>query len=407
VNPIDIGGLVTTGLGMAAKIVNTIKGGMAYYKDSSLPEVTKLTQVEPYTIVSKDLLNNPETKTVLNSLLSIFTAYYLQAVDILTKVQDVEVVRILDKLNPNRDETGFLLAEGKTWGSMEAYKEGSFRHMSLEGYKFCLPTHSMAMEQDQEDDVTNVTTHVHNNITVPSPQMAGGKGDELAKIDLSDLVNLSVGRLVNVKIAYSHSEYKDGKSETRYATIPMQFRLLVSSVPNDSIVRIATFKNQDLSAGERLHDVKSGKIKFLSDFVMAQDLIDDYKRTAMKDSSGALDEVVRRANNAKKWGLASNNPSLVAASTLVVISDAVARQIEQALGGKLDNPRVRSMFFENTYAMIIAVVSQEWETVTYYTRGIARGATFGFRELEGKSKGTGPDIGDILKALTAGQPPSF
>jgi len=438
-DPISVGTAITTGLTFIAKFLNTAKDYSSYYKNTSLPEATKLTRVEPITIVSKDLLNNPVTRVVLNSQLSIFAGYYLQAIDILTKVGDVEVVRILDRLNPDRDETGFLLSSGRTSGRTHGFE--SFRLISQEGYNYRLPTHSRpAMEAIVNDreanaarkDIFDQVTKLESDklrlqeelekLDKSKKEYAERKKDledkirkaddkslELKEIgssqeiDLDTLVNLSVGRLINIKIVYT----KDDTKEQRGVTVPISIRLLVSSIPNESIARIMTYQDRDNSLVERIHDARSGRIEFIRDLILCQDLIDEYKKAVIQDPTNVLSEITRRASNSKKYGLLTKNPSLVAASSLFVISDAVARDIEGKLGGKLSNPRIREKAFENTYAMIITVVSEEWETVTFYTRGIARAATFGFKELEGKTKGTGPDIGDIMKALTAGQPPSF
>lgn len=447
-DPFSIGAAVNTTLTAIAKIFNVVKDyGTNYYKDSSLPEATKLTRVEPITVVSRDLLNNPEIQKILNVNLSLFCGYYLQAVDILTKVHDVEAIRILDKLNPDRDETGFLLSE--------KVSRESYRNISIEQMKFSLPTKSqpaLEMDKTQKAETTEQAWERMVGVFAENAELAKKYGDAYAevkalkakmeeaakdnksaevraaeleykkaqdslvnsfkyeqaieKVDLNTLANLSIGRLINVSIAYT-KEQGQHAGEERFIKIPISVRLLVNTIPNESIVRIMTYKNQDLSLIERIHSANSGAIEFIRDVVFCQDLIDEYKRATIKDTSNILQELTRRANNAKKYGLLTKNPSLVAASSLFIISDAVAREVEQKLGGKLDNPRIREKAFDGTYSMIIAVVNSDWETVTFYTRGIARGATFGFRELESKGKGTGPDVGDILKALTAGQPPSF
>lgn len=404
----------------AAKVVDAVQSANSYYADTSLPQATKLTRVEPITIVSRDLLNNPETKTVLNSKLALFCAYYLQAVDILTKVQDVEVVRILDKLNPDRDDTSFLLTGGKKSGKVNRSSFGmeSFGYASSENYHYRLPTASrMALEQGRDERTIQVATR---NMELESKnadlekkiealkEKAGNKNTEIGKaqefgdVKLDELANLSTGKLLNVSIAYN-----TGSGEVRTITLPISVRLMVTTLPNDSIVRLMTYRSQDISFIERYHDWRAGRIEFLRDLMLAQDLITAHKKASMQDPTNTLAEITRRNVNAKKYGLMTKNPSLVAASTMLVISDAVAREAELKLGGKLENARIREKIFENTYAMIITVVDTQWETVTYYTRGISRGSNFSFHQLETKSRGNGPDVTDILKALTAGQAPSF
>lgn len=454
-------GVVNTVLDTAKKLVKSVVGfeknvriANTYARNNSLSEATKLTRVEPITIVSKDLLNNPETKVVLNSLLSIFTGYYLQAVDILTKISDIEVVRILDKLNPDRDDTGLMMQLHQKYG----FSKESFKLISTEGYRYRLPTFSrpslesngqakmdnsdqkrMEYFEKEKSIRENMKTASHQDKIKLTDDLAALKAEQkmfednvdpghiqkekefaykkkehlekgssldLERIDLDTMVNLSVGRLINVKIAYTKQDGLN-KGDNRYVTIPVSVRLLVSSIPNESIARIMSYKNQDLSMIERIHAARSGRIEFIRDLVFCQDLIDEYKKAAIQDPTGILNELAHRANKAKALGLMTQNPSLVSASSLFVISDTVLREVESKLGGKLDNPRIREKAFENTYAMIIGVVSEEWETVTFYTRGISRSTSFGFKELESKVKGSGPDIGDIMKAMAAGQPPSF
>jgi hypothetical protein len=75
--------------------------------------------------------------------------------------------------------------------------------------------------------------------------------------------------------------------------------------------------------------------------IFCQDVIDEYKRAMMMDDTGTMQEMIRRVNNAKKFGILTKNPSLVASSNLFVISEEVARSIESELGGRLSDPVVR------------------------------------------------------------------
>ena len=57
--------------------------------------------------------------------------------------------------------------------------------------------------------------------------------------------------------------------------------------------------------------------------------------------------------------------------------------------------------------MFIVVVNKTWDNVTFYIRGLASGSTLGFRDLKAAAKGTGPDIGEILKAYQLGNNVQF
>ena len=171
-------GIVNTTLQTIVKTINMVKNNFAnYYTNNSLVDATKLTRVEPLTIISKDCLNLEYMPDINQALLSIFAAYYLQAVSVLTKINDVEVVRILDKLNPNRDETGFLFEE------KPATK--SYYNLVTESYKYTLPTkRKIAMEAGGDRMELSRSGDDHKNFD-----------------SINELTSLSVGKMLNVEIA--------------------------------------------------------------------------------------------------------------------------------------------------------------------------------------------------------------
>lgn len=374
-------GVINTTLTTVAKFINDVRDNINYYSTRSLSDATKLTRVEPLTILSKDLINLEYMPDVQQSLLSLFSAYYLQAISVLTTINNVEVVKVLDRLNPNRDETGWLM--------QTSLESASIREMALESYEYALPgTQGVALE-DKNDNADQI----------------------------SILSNLSVGKLLNVQIAYNANteetgttEKEDNKDKVRRpqaVSIPVQVRLLASVIPNSTITHLLALKTEDNGIVERFHAWRAGRIGFIKDLIFCQDLVDEYKKALVQDETDTLQEILRRVNNAKKFGLLTKNPSLVSASNLFVISEQVAKDIEQRLGGKLSNPRIRQKAFENTYAMIIVVVDREWERVTFYTRGVASSTDLSIKEIKNSSKGKGQDVMDIFRAMQLGAPVSF
>lgn len=368
-------GIVTSTLTYVAKTVNLVKNNFTnFYTTKSLSDATKLTRVEPLTIVSKDCINLEYIQDVLHSGLNIFSGYYLQAVGVLTRVNSVEVIKVLDKLNPDRDETGFLMMQ------QDGISKESIRALSLESYLHSLPTHGVpALETDSDNAKTVV-----------------------------DVSNLAVGKLLNVQICYSDDSASDKEKKEKTVTIPVSIRLMTSVIPNATIAHLLASKTEDIGVTERYHAWRAGRIGFIKDLIFCQDLIDEHKRAIVGDDSGTVAEIMRRVNNAKKFGLITGNPSLVSASNIFVITEEVAREIESKLGGKLSNARVRQKAFDNTYAMILIVIDREYERVTYYTRGVAASTDLSIKEIKAISKnGKGPDIGDIMKSFMMGSSASF
>lgn len=384
-------GVINTTLTNVAKFINDVRDNINYYSTRSLSDATKLTRVEPLTILSKDLINLEYMPDVQQSLLSLFSAYYLQAIAVLTTINNVEVVKVLDRLNPNRDETGWLM--------QTSLESASIREMALESYEYALPGTTGVALEDKNDNTDQI----------------------------SILSNLSVGKLLNVQIAYNANvtdntttvkTTDNGKPNTenvsktienkpQAVTIPVQVRLLASVIPNSTITHLLALKTEDSGVVERFHAWRAGRISFIKDLIFCQDLVDEYKKALVQDETDTLQEILRRVNNAKKFGLLTKNPSMVSASNLFVISEQVAKDIEQKLGGKLSNPRTRQKAFENTYAMIIVVVDREWERVTFYTRGVASSTDLSIKEIKNASKGKGTDVLDIFRSLQLGSPVSF
>lgn len=357
---------VNTALQAVAAIVDKARDITAYTEDKSLSDLTKLTRVEPLTIISEDLQNLEYLPDINQSLVNLFAAYYLQAVAILTKVNDVEVVKTLDALNPDRDVSGFLLTERLSKESID--------NLVLESYKHTLPLgNKPALENDK-----------------------GGS------INLAEAVNLSVGKLINVSIAY-----KDTKGETSKVTIPVNVRLMVSLMRSNLVVHLLTRQKVERDLTERFHLWRAKRISFWKDLVWCQDMIDEDKKNLMTDQTGTLQEMTRRVVNSKKFGLLTHNPSLASASNIIVMSKTEADEIGRILGGKVANPSIRDKMFESTYAMIIVVVDKEMERVTFYTRNIAASTDLSIKEIKSANKNRGPDISDLLKSLQMGSSPSF
>lgn len=358
-----------------AKALDYFKTNVAsHLTDASLTGITKLTRSEPLTIISHDCANLEYLPDLLNNLCSVYTGYYLQAVAMLTQVNDIEVVRILDRLNPDRDSTGFLL-QGRTT-AVE-----SIQNLLKDSYKYSLPTKPiLALE----------ATDSTNNLQAPQTKT------------IYEMANLAVGKLVNVAIAVPCT---DGGSKV--VNVPVSVRLSPALLNDESLAHLFTHQKSDTGIIERFHSWRSGRLSLIKDVIFCQDLINEYRRAAIKDKSGTLNEIVRRVNNSRTYGLLTKNPSLATASNIYVVSKASAQLIEAKTGHRFSDPKGREKLLEGTYAMIIAVVDTEGEWITYYFNGIAYPASMSVRALKASNKAKGPDVSDIMRSLMEGRAPSF
>lgn len=363
-----------------AKAIDYFKTNVAgHITDSSLTAITKLTRAEPLTIISNDCANLEYLPDVLNTVCSIYSGYFLQAVSMLTRVNNVEVVRILDRLNPDRDNTGFLLQGRHTAiENIDNLLKGSYKHS--------LPTKAiMAMEA-----VDRANEGSKPMMDVPTQKV------------IYETANLAIGKLLNVSISVKNPE---GCDET--VNVPVSVRLCPAILNDESLTHIFTHRKEDTGIVERYHSWRSGRISLISDMIFCQDLINEYRRAVMADKTGTLSEITRRVNNARAFGLLTKNPSLAVASNIYVLSKGSAQAIEAKTGMRFNNPKNREKLLEGTYAMVIAVIDEEWEQVTFYFNGIAYPSSMKINTLRNASKGKGPDIGDVMKTLLEGRAPTF
>ena len=341
----------------------------SHLKTSSLVSATSVARVEPIVIVDKDCLFLEYLPDILQSTQSIFVGYWLQALSLITNVGDVNVGRVLDKLNPNRkvDTSGFL----NTIVSAGIGKE-SLTYAS-ESLKYKLPTVALEAKDDN-------------------------KGGTLAKVDnIDDLTNLSIGKIINVTI----------KNNGQEAVIPISFRLMVNTLPTASCVQLLSQGSVDLSFSERWFKWRAGRISFIKDLVFCQDLIREQKRTLMTDKDGVYSEIAKRAKNSKLASFFSKNPSLAEASNIVVISEETAMQLRVKHNLNLDNFKDRQKIFDKTYAMILVVIDRNYERVNMYHYGISASTSVGLRDIKVANKGSGPNIMEVLAAFKGGNAPVF
>lgn len=379
------GSLLTTLTNLADKGFSAMELSRNF-KQGSLTSFTAAARVEPITVVDASCLHLEYLPEVLQSLQSIFTGYYLQAVSLIADVGNVKVIKMLDKLNPNRqpDVEAFLkdMAGAAMAVASEEICEASNWKLSMESYKWRLPTEGNVPAMEEEIKKATSTTVSAGEKTV---------------LSVADFTNLSVGKLINVEF----------KSNGQSMTIPVAVRLLVSSLPSSSITKLLDNNTKNNSLVERVYKWRSDRIDFVKDLILCQDLIADHKKNLLADREGVMREILNRAKNNKLSAYSSKQPSLAAASNLFVISEEVADTIKRESGLDIDDFRDRQKIFESTYGMIIVVINREFQRVNFYHRDIRMPTSVGVRDIKMSAKGSGPDITDILNAYKKGEQPTL
>lgn len=374
--------------GVFDSLLNTIRSVVVTYKGTvgdgvSLADVSKIARIEPITLISSNLTGTKELYEILHGILNIYASYYLQAVHILSaELADVRILKILDKTNPDRDMKT-VLASGYT-----AYESLNIKTLSLENSKFKLPMLNNQVISTEsildEDEGSSLTTATDKLETFEKLGSAVGKVIEL---------------IFNVR--------KEGCREVDTVTIPVVIKLDNMIIPADVIGNVVVANKDEITLGSRFKDALAGRISFIKDFILCNDLIKAQKKTMIKDPTGYYAQMLKRINNSRIYSALTGNISLAGISSICVISEEDEQEIQKQIGGKLTNQKTREIVFNNTSAMMIVVIDREWQRVSMYVRDIDGFSQNSFDSFKGMSNKDNNNIADILKAFSVGNMPSF
>ncbi|MDH2154359.1 hypothetical protein [Stenotrophomonas sp. GD03657] len=404
--------LATAGSAALTFILTAAKSLIGSQNADSLINVAGKARVEPITMIDERLMATPYLTDVLHSLVSQFSAYYLQAVSLHMNVGSVNTLELLDQLNPNRGSATLLKLTGPglessqidplcyTFGLPQRGATLGLENYGLKPYENKAALEALPFNKDLPGGY-NVSGSVQDGA---SHDGAGAQFGKTAVQDISQSAPLSVGKLLEVTLI-------DGEGEkSKKLTIPVSVRLLATPVNSSVLAHILSEGGRNITWKERWMSFKAGELEFWRDLVLATDLVDEHRQVLLKDKSGAYKEILaRRRGNATK-AVMSATPSLATASNLMVISTSVARDVERKVVGKLSDPAVRAKIFKMSYLMILVVIDPDNEMVTFYHRGIALPSIMSVKDVKVSNKsngGSGPDIGDILQKLLSGKPASF
>ncbi len=335
----------------------------AIFNNKSLIDIAQVARVEPILIVDAYVVNVDFPSSVVESLHTQFSGYYLQAANLIGTIGGVSLAQRLAPLNPNRV-------------GLESYDRSDWRY-AKESYRFRLPTSHNKLAAALE--ATSFEADMKENTN-----------------SIRDAANLSTGKVFNVKVQH----------EERSANIPVAIRLMASIVPTRSVMSMFTFKDATaMDMKERWHGFRAGRLEFWRDLVLVRDLIDAHRTASIKDKDGVYSQIIGREAGNKRKFFTTGAPSLATASNLAIISRNTADSIEQALHGRLRDMRTRKAMFDNTNLMILAVVDPQWERVEFFYRGIQASTSVKASELKGAGKGNGSEVMDVMKAFIAGNAP--
>lgn len=370
-------------------ITNRLGDAIRSVRSDSLIEYTRPTRVEPIALIDHTISDLPVMKELNLSLTSLYAAYYLQAVAISTQINNIEVVRILDKLNPSRDPID-------SFGNMLSLesKAKTVNPFALSG--FGLESKTPRIQFKPKPAVEYLAPDGHEHESDQSEVLYSAPTRETQK-QIADLaLNLSTGIMLNVDFAI----------DEHVATVPVSVRLITTLTDPEVQKQMILYSSKDKSLKARYFGYRTGELS-LKDLMFATDLIDAHRDGLLRDNTNKYAEIIKRKNKNRLSGLISGNPSVNVASNIMVMSKDNADLVEGEMGGKLSNFKLRQRIFKDTYLILMVVVDPRWEQVTIYHRGIPTPTELSFKDLKNAKNNSNLDMTEILKSYQLGRNPTF
>ena len=386
---------------------------------SSWTDITKSLRVEPVTLVDERCLNLPYIQDVLYTATATTAAYYLQAVAVQGSVGRLDVVRVLDGLNPNRDTVsniGFMIGDAAQVAMLShtqlpmydtlGIQEKVNRQYAVESMKLGLeatsPTNTIQGHVNNSPVIGNIATQLTGGVLTGAEKDVAarmardygvGVGNDALKA-ATDIASLSVGAMISVEIS-------DGK-ETR--KVPVTIRLIVSGIKPAILSSIFDAAAHNRTIKERYHAYRAGQIEFIKDMIFCQDIIDEDIKNRIEDTSGAWREMKERQSRNRMNTILSlgTRPSIGTACNVYVMSKETLIECEQKLGGRISNRATREKLFANTLMMLLYVVDTKREVVEVWHRGQGTSTIHSVKEMRmnGKERNASIELNEAFKAYT-------
>lgn len=388
--------IIQTPLEIAATISHTAHN----ITSNTLAEYTRPARQEPVALVDRSLLTNLSAEQMValeQTMLSVYSGMYLVAISMTMKVGEIVPLQLLSQFSTNRSLT--LAAGNSVYWAFEGLVDQITQKLTY------IP-HS--------DDITAMIDIGMHNLSAGMEAwydplaMGGGLSEsdnkpvgpkESADVEktihnITDESNLVVGKLLNIPITYND----------KTVNIQTSVTLRPKSINSADLVTICRHNSRDISWSSRWHAMRSGEISVIKDWLLNQDLYDEYRKGLYADKTGILMNL-KSSRTKNIWAaLISGRASPNAISAMIFMAKETAINIQHATGLKFNSFHDRERIFEGTTSAWIIIVDTVRETFTIYTRSIEDSMDSSFAHIKGNAKNPkGMDINQVLESYKLGQ----
>jgi hypothetical protein len=363
--------------------------------EGSLIDYTAVLRNEPIVMMEDSLVHQAVSSDVLKFLTNLFAGYYLQAVAITNNIGNVNVMQVLDRLNSKRDVLSNAKAEFVSRESFAPRPQFKLTpEISKESAQLMYPAYYRPSVESYDE--VSVESTILDNKDNNAPDVNNAAGRDAVKT-LNDAPNLATGKIFEVVI----------ENEGKRATIPVSVRLNPLSCSPGLVQEMLSLGDIRNSTIERFRRWREGELEFINDLILCNDLVEKHYSLLKADKHGIYKDILKRRRNNRLSALITQSTSLATASSMCIITEDTASDLQMAIGGKLADPKVRASVFARCSLMFLVVIDPELQFIRIYHRGIAYPMELTYGEIKNQAKGNGPDVMELLKAFSAGNRPNI
>lgn len=215
-------------------------------------------------------------------------------------------------------------------------------------------------------------------------------------------VPLPSGRIIQI-------EFNNGDNHKTF-TVNILLNLQPNFVPAEVIKQFVAI-NFKPSIYQRWIQASAGEIKFISDFLLGNDLRKQRFDALKKDKTGTLQQMVDRKENSLSnyWlKLAQVSPERQnIANTILIYEKRTFDKACNDSGVNFKSYSSRQKFFNSTMSMMVVVIDTMYNKITMYYHGITDPSVFTFDQMKKNAKTEATDILAMMKNYAQGMAPRF
>jgi hypothetical protein len=355
----------------------------------SITKLIKTLIIEPTIIVSEEAYQSKALDAAANSALDIFTSFYTQAFDILTKIHGKSAVETIDVLSTNNYKTNDLV---KIAGSKAAYKGLSYAAGAL-GY-----------DLSTEDLKRPVTL---NQLDFNSPAMYLNDEElNILKVCLEDITKAEKNSVTDG--AYIRSIRVTIKSDAHgIIEIPLTIVGSIKKVTQAELIKVVEDQNAKYSMYARWLEYRSGGIS-LGDFIFCNDLIREYKKNRLDKNSSLLGNLTVKDFNSAARQVLTGVKGAEASFGIVIISDNDANYISKTMRNDITKFNGKEKYLSVMQAHNLVILNDDTERCVMLISDLQGEIDTGYAKLMKRSNsGSDNSIYEMMKYMLNNKVPTF